>query len=77
MINRVYIIPVEGGLLRDTDGTIVPATGKEVLLNTYWSRRLKKGDCVKREETPDLFSPDAEDSDKRKTGMKKSTTKKS
>jgi len=53
MYNWIYIVPMENGLLRDTDGTIVPKEGKKVPLNTYWSRRIKKGDCTIQQE-PEL-----------------------
>ena len=44
-MERVTVIPSDGRLCRDLDGTIVPKEGKEVPLNSYWNRRLKGGDC--------------------------------
>jgi len=66
MAERIFIIPAEDSILRDTDGTIVASTGKEVPLNTYWSRRLKAGDCTKRMNKS--FSSRVADEDSEETG---------
>lgn len=42
---RVFIRPKEGGLVRDPrTRQPVPSEGKEVTLNSFWSRRLSAGD---------------------------------
>lgn len=49
-MKRIKVFPNKNSILRDTDGNLVPITGKTVPLNTYWSRRIKAGDCTVKEE---------------------------
>lgn len=45
-MKRQTLKPAEGRRVREADGTLLPAEGKTVPLNTYWRRRIKHGDVV-------------------------------
>jgi len=57
-MKRITVFPIKDHILRDTNGNIVPEGGKSVPLNTYWSRRIKAGDCIIKEEKEKTDSPD-------------------
>jgi hypothetical protein len=40
-----FLVPKPGITVPDLKGDALPAEGKRVKLNTYWSRRIKEG-CV-------------------------------
>ncbi len=52
MINRVILKPARAYVVRTPEGDLLPDDGLEVVLNTYWRRRLDAGDVVevKRKE---------------------------
>ena len=55
-MNVVREIPVDGRRCYNEQGLVIPETGLEVILNTYWNRRIKDGDVT-------VADPDSESSD--------------
>lgn len=48
----VFLVPKSGMLIRDPmTGDRLPARGKRVELNSYWSRRIAEGSVTVFEET--------------------------
>ncbi|PHJ81961.1 hypothetical protein VF14_18415 [Nostoc linckia z18] len=72
MITRITIRPAEGLQFRDETGFPVPPEGKNVVLNTFWQRRLNEGAVVIVEDAPApekakaVESDDTEQAGKRK-----------
>lgn len=56
-MKRITVIPNKDCILRDTDGTLIAPKGKSVNLNTYWSRRIKAGDCTVKEDKKNTAEP--------------------
>ena len=45
--NRIFIKPAPGRMLRDLNGNQITEAGREVVLTTFWQRRLNSGDAIK------------------------------
>lgn len=54
-MNVVRVMPVDGRRCYNEQGLVIPDTGLEVVLNTYWNRRIKDGDVL-------IADPDSESS---------------
>lgn len=47
----VTIKPVNGAYLRKEDGTVLASAGEQVVVTSYWLRRINDGDVVVVAET--------------------------
>lgn len=49
-MSQKTIKPVAGRRVRQPDGTLIPETGKAVVWNAFWARRLRDGDITVMDE---------------------------
>ncbi len=45
-MERITVMPNGGRLVDPVTREVIPASGKEVVMSSYWLRRIKDGDAI-------------------------------
>lgn len=45
-MERIKVIPAGGRLVDPVTREVIPETGKEVVMSSYWLRRINDGDAI-------------------------------
>lgn len=48
-MSKVLLVPTAGRMVPDpARGDLLPTAGREVIMDTYWQRRINEGDVAKQ-----------------------------